>query len=79
MANYRVEMDRGMCISCGNCIEACPEFWEFGDDGISFLIDSETDGDIQTKEIDDLGCSVDAASNCPVLCIHVYEGDQELV
>jgi ferredoxin len=78
MANYRVEMDRSMCISCGNCIESCPDIWEFADDGISSIKDSDTEGDIQIKELDDLGCSVDAAERCPVLCIHVFEDDQEL-
>lgn len=79
MTNYRVEMDRAMCISCGNCIDACPDLWKFGDDGISSLIDSKMECDIQIKELDDLGCSVDAAGRCPVICIHVYEGEIELV
>jgi ferredoxin len=78
MANYRIEMDRSMCISCGNCIETCPDIWEFADDGISSLKEPDTDDDMQTKTLDDLGCAVDAAEKCPVLCIHVFEDDQEL-
>lgn len=78
MVSYRVEMDRTMCISCGNCIESCPDIWEFADDGISSIKDPDSDGDIQIKELDNLGCSVDAAERCPVLCIHVFEDDKEL-
>ncbi|MDZ4170692.1 MAG: ferredoxin [Methanobacteriaceae archaeon] len=79
MANYRVEMDRAMCISCGNCIETCPKLWEFGNDGISSLIGSPLTGDIQTKKLQKLGCSIDGAKKCPVMCIHVYDGDNELI
>ncbi|MCK9151205.1 ferredoxin [Methanobacterium alcaliphilum] len=79
MASYRVEMDRTMCISCGNCIESCPDIWEFADDGISSIKDPDSNGDVQIKYLDNLLCSVDAAERCPVLCIHVFEDDNELV
>jgi len=33
----KIEIERDMCISCGNCIELCPELFEFADDGLSTL------------------------------------------
>ena len=79
MANYTVEMDRAMCISCGNCVESCPEIWEMAKDGLSSLKNSEIEGDIQKIVIEDLGCSLDAAEKCPVFCIQVLEDGVELV
>ncbi|MGB9838351.1 ferredoxin [Methanothermobacter sp.] len=74
---YRLELDRTMCISCGNCIESCPELFEFADDGISSLVGVEV-SDIQVKEFDDPSCSQKAASNCPVMCIKLYRDGEEI-
>lgn len=79
MVNYRVEMDRSLCISCGNCVETCPDMWEMAKDGLSSLKDSEIQGNIQKKVINDLGCTVAAAEKCPVLCIQVWEDEVELI
>ncbi len=79
MASYRVEMDRAMCISCGSCVDYCPQIWEMADDGLSSIKDSENEGDIQKKDIPELGCSVEAAEKCPVTCIHVFEDEVELI
>lgn len=68
----KIEIERPMCISCGNCIETCPELFEFDDDGLSTLKDGQRVGDNDEKEIYDPGCAVEAESGCPVSIIHVY-------
>lgn len=69
----KIEIERPMCISCGNCIDTCPELFEFADDGLSTLKGGERVGDNDEQEIDDPGCAVDAESSCPVNIIHVYD------
>lgn len=75
---YRLELDRTMCISCGNCIDSCPELFEFGYDGISSIIGAEA-SDTQIRELENPLCSEKAASNCPVMCIKLYRDGEELV
>lgn len=79
MVTYKIEMDRLMCISCGNCVETCPDLWEMAEDGLSNLKNSEFDNDIQKKEIEDLSCSLEAAEKCPVLCITIFEDGAQLI
>ncbi|HML05109.1 MAG TPA: ferredoxin [Methanobacterium sp.] len=69
----KVEIEREMCISCGNCIDSCPQYFEFAEDGFSTLIGGHSVGDNVELEIDDAGCTVIAEENCPVSIIHVYE------
>jgi len=69
----KIEIERSMCISCGNCIELCPELFEFAEDELSTLIDGERVGDNDEQEIGNPGCAVDAEANCPVSIIHVYD------
>lgn len=75
---YRLELDRTMCISCGNCIEKCPEIFEFGSDGLSSIKGVEV-SDLQILEVDENSCSADSARNCPVMCIHLYSNGEEIV
>ncbi len=69
----KIEIERLGCISCANCIEVCPELFEFADDGLSTLKKGKRVGDNDEQEIDDPGCAVDAESGCPVSIIHVYD------
>lgn len=69
----KIEIERPMCISCGNCVDTCPEFFKFDDDGLSTLINGERVGDNDEQETDDPKCAVDAESTCPVSIIHVYD------
>ncbi|MBI5679707.1 MAG: ferredoxin [Methanobacterium sp.] len=69
----KVEIERVMCISCGNCIDNCPEIFEYGDDGLSTLKDGEIVGDNVEKELENPGCAKEAEESCPVSIIHVYE------
>lgn len=31
------------CIGCGLCVSTCPEVFEFGDDGLAFAKDIDTE------------------------------------
>ena len=69
----KVELERLMCISCGNCIDICPDFFEFADDGLSHLKALENVDDEEELEVEDPGCSTQAEELCPVNIIHVSE------
>ena len=61
MAKYKLEIEQG-CISCGNCANVCPEFFEM-----------EEKSKLLKKETDDLGCAKEAAEQCPVNVIHITD------
>lgn len=69
----KVELERMMCISCGNCIDVCPDFFEFADDGLSHLKTLENIEDTEEIEVDDPGCCTQAEELCPVKIIHVSD------
>ncbi len=64
MPKYVIEQDRDECIGCGVCAGLCPDNWEMAEDGKSNPL---------STELEDLGCNMEAAQNCPVNCIHIYE------
>ncbi|BAW30879.1 MAG TPA: ferredoxin [Methanothermobacter sp.] len=74
---YRLELDRTMCISCGTCIDLCPDLFEFAENGLSSIKEVEL-SELQRLEMEDPLCSIDAMENCPVKTIHVYEDDEEI-
>ncbi len=72
---YRIEIERDLCITCGNCTIECDNLFEIVDDK-STLIDGEiNDDNFSIKEYDNLSCGMDAAEMCPVECIVIYEDD----
>lgn len=79
MARYKVEIERPLCISCESCVSICPEFWEMADDGLSHLVDSKKTGDNEEREMDEIGCNIEAAESCPAICIHVYEDGKKII
>ncbi|MGC9516660.1 MAG: ferredoxin [Methanomicrobiales archaeon] len=79
MAVYKVELDRSMCTSCGNCVDICPELFEIAEDGFSSLKNSETQDNNQIIELDEELCSADAAGSCPAMCIKIFKDGEELV
>lgn len=50
------KVDKELCISCGACIEMCPDLFQYGDDG-------------KAEVINDKGCNgcdcEEAADACP--------------
>jgi ferredoxin len=68
MGKFRIEHDRGGCIMCGACAQACPKFWEMAKDG-----KSRFKGKSRTIDDKDLGCNKKAAKACPVNVIHITD------
>ncbi len=64
----RIEVDRGLCIGSGDCVDTAPDVFELDAEDKAVVIDPD-------------GASVDvvieAAGNCPVTAIFVFgeEGD----
>ena len=61
MATFKVNQE--VCIGCGTCIGACPDCFEFDDNGKS-AVKAEGNGGCEPKEIID---------NCPVKAISWVE------
>jgi ferredoxin len=69
----RVIIDRNECISCGSCVEICPEVYKIDVDGKAAVTERYSDkgpaqGDIPGEAID---CAERAAQSCPVNVITV--------
>lgn len=62
----RAYVDKDGCISCGLCVETCPEVFQFDEDGLADVI-----SDPVPKECED--CAVESQENCPVSVITVEE------
>jgi ferredoxin len=76
MAQLRVTIDRDECISCAQCWETCPTFFDEAEDGWSevtlpFRAASNAEGKAPA-ELE--GCVTEAAEGCPVDIIHVVPG-----
>lgn len=57
-------IDREGCISCGLCIDTCPEVFKMADDGLAEVI---ADPVPESAE----GAAKDAQEGCPVSVINV--------
>ena len=65
----RIEVDRGLCIGSGDCVETAPEVFELDAEDKARVIDP--DG----APTDDV---IEAAGNCPVTAIFVLGENGEL-
>jgi len=65
----RIEVDRGLCIGSGDCVDTAPAVFELDSEDKAVVIDPD-------GEPADL--VVEAASNCPVTAIFVYGEEGEL-
>jgi ferredoxin len=79
MAKFRLEIVRPECTGCELCVSTCPDLFEMADDGLSSLKGGTRDGDNDILELDDPGCSKQAAEECPAACIHLYEDGNKIV
>lgn len=59
----KATVDKDLCISCGLCIETCPDVFDWGDDGKAEAIDDEVPEEFE-DEVNEAaeGCPVDAIS-----------------
>lgn len=57
-------VDKDLCISCGTCINLCPDVFQFGDDGKSEVINE--------RGCDRCDCE-EAADSCPANAITLDE------
>ena len=64
----RIEVDRGLCIGSGDCVDSAP--------GV-FKLDHEDKAVVIDPDGDPVDMVMDAAGNCPVTAIFIYgeEGD----
>lgn len=53
------------CISCGACVEMCPEIFRFNDDGVA-----EAYAGVASEDEE---AAVEARDNCPVSVIDIEE------
>ena len=63
--NMKAVIDRSGCISCGVCIEICPEIFQFEDDGLAEVQKQPTRSNIHRAH--------EAAESCPVQVITVED------
>ncbi len=58
----RVEVDPDLCISCGVCIETCPDVFDWDDEEKAHAVDEELDDDLEE-------CAHEAVEACPTEAI----------
>ncbi len=61
-----VSVDKVKCISCGLCIQECPEVFEWGDDNLAQAKINPVPADLEENVRE-------AASNCPTEAITIDE------
>lgn len=65
----RVEVDRGLCIGSGDCVDTAPAVFQLDDEDKAVVIDPDGEP---------VDLVIDAATNCPVTAIFVYGEEGEL-
>ncbi|NLL39866.1 MAG: ferredoxin [Clostridiales bacterium] len=59
-------VDKEGCISCGLCVEICPDVFQFDEDGVAYVVSDPVPEDCED-------CAVEAQENCPVSVIKVEQ------
>lgn len=62
----RAYVDKDGCISCGLCVDTCPDVFQFDEDGKADVISDPVPGECED-------CAVEAQENCPVSVIKVEQ------
>ncbi|MCL2688170.1 MAG: ferredoxin [Methanobrevibacter sp.] len=76
---FRIEIERDLCITCGNCVNECDKLFELIDDKSTLIGGEINEDNFSIKEYGDISCGIDSAEMCPVKCIIVYEDDVAIV
>ncbi|HOV79612.1 MAG TPA: ferredoxin [Bacillota bacterium] len=58
----RVEVDQELCISCGACVDTCPDVFDWNEDEKAHAVVEEVPSDLE-EEVRE------AAENCPTSAI----------
>ncbi len=66
MTRYRIEVDRDTCAGSAICAGVAPSHFEMGTDHVARAVDDVVEAD---------GVVIDAALNCPVDAIMVFDAD----
>jgi ferredoxin len=59
-------IDEDECISCGACVDSCPDVFQMNDDNIAEIYNAEGASEEEIQ---------DALDSCPVTCIHWEDED----
>lgn len=62
----KASVDQDGCISCGLCIEVCPEVFSYNEDGVSQPIEDDIPEDALDR-------AEEARDGCPVSVIDLFE------
>jgi len=73
MVEYKVEVDRTLCIACGACYSSDPVHFEPDKTRKSTVVDGETDDDMSSGifEDEELEAAKEAQDSCPASAINV--------
>lgn len=59
----KVQVDQDLCISCGSCIDICPEVFDWNDEEKARLIVDEVPSELENDALEALrGCPTEAIS-----------------
>lgn len=75
---FKITLERNKCTSCGTCEDLCPEHFELAEDAFAHIKGSKK-AEVEELELEDEDCFMDAAENCPAMCIHVYKDGKEVL
>jgi ferredoxin len=62
---FRIEIDRSLCSGFGSCVDAAPELFRLGDDGIAVTLVEESGAP----------AALEAARSCPMGAIVVLDAE----
>lgn len=57
-----VEVDQDLCISCGACVDTCPEVFDWNDDEKAHAIVDEVPSEVEDQ-------AIEAMESCPTNAI----------
>lgn len=58
----KMEVDQDLCISCGACVDTCPEVFDWNDEDKAHVLVEEIQAELEDQ-------AQEAAENCPTNAI----------